>query len=88
LIYQCWLAGEPHQFELPEGVVQPKWKSNGSNVFGCGLLLDPEDKVAIFFTLNGQLMGESVLDVLKINKNKSHVYFLYSVNFNISQTHT
>jgi hypothetical protein len=28
------------------------------NVFGCGLLMDPDNKVTIFFTLNGILLGE------------------------------
>jgi hypothetical protein len=56
---RCWLAGEHHRLQLPEGVVRPKWKCNG-NVFGCGLVLDPKDKLAIFFTLNGKLLGELV----------------------------
>jgi hypothetical protein len=58
--YECSLAGERHRFELPEGSVRPtrKWKWHSLNVFGCGLVLDQEDKVAIFFTLNGQLLGE------------------------------
>jgi hypothetical protein len=54
----CWLAGERHQFELPEGAIRPRWKYNSINVFGCGLVVDSEDKLAIFFTLNGQLIGE------------------------------
>jgi hypothetical protein len=62
----CWLAGERHQLDLPEGAIEPRWKSNGINVFGCGLVLDPEDKVWIFFTLNGQLKGVLTLRVLKI----------------------
>jgi hypothetical protein len=59
----CWLAGERHQlqFELPEGVIQPSWKRIGFNVYGCGLVLDPENKLCIFFTLNGKLFGELVI---------------------------
>jgi hypothetical protein len=55
--YECWLAGETHHFELPEGGFDLglPW---GSNVLGCGLVLDPENKLWIFFTLNGKLMGE------------------------------
>jgi hypothetical protein len=53
----CRLAGERHRFELPEGAIRPDTKENG-NVFGCGLVLDSEDKLAIFFTLNGQLLGK------------------------------
>jgi hypothetical protein len=58
--YGCWLAGEVHQFELPEGSICLK-RNRDINVFGCGLVLDSEDKLAIFFTFNGQLLGELVL---------------------------
>jgi hypothetical protein len=49
---------------LPEGAIRPRRVlARGSiNVFGCGLVLDPENKLAIFFTLNGQLLGEFCLD--------------------------
>jgi hypothetical protein len=67
------LAGERHLFELPEGAIRPKWKEYW-NVLGCGLVLDPEDKLAIFFTLNGKLFGELVLEVLRINKIISYGY--------------
>jgi hypothetical protein len=30
------------------------------NVFGGGILIDPDNKVAIFFTLNGILLGEYI----------------------------
>jgi hypothetical protein len=58
--YGCWLAGEPHVFELPEGAIQPEMKENG-NVYGCGLVLDPDNNLAIFFTLNGKLLGKLIL---------------------------
>jgi hypothetical protein len=60
----CWLAGEYHPFELPEGAIRPKMKKNG-NVYGCGIVLDPNNKLAIFFTLNGQLLGELMLKDFK-----------------------
>ena len=53
----CWLAGETPRFEWPEGAIKPKWKGRG-DVVGCGLLLNPEKKVSIFFTVNGILMGQ------------------------------
>jgi hypothetical protein len=53
----CRLARETHHFELPEGAIRPRWKRNGMNVSGCGLVLDPEEKLWIFFTLNGNLLG-------------------------------
>jgi hypothetical protein len=67
-LHECWLAGERHPFELPEGALRPRWKPNGMNIYGCGLVLDPNDKLAIFFTLNGILMGELVLvlEVLRL----------------------
>jgi hypothetical protein len=56
---ECWIAGEEHRFELPEGADRPRQKKDGTDdVYGCGLVLDPENKLAIFFTLNGQLLGE------------------------------
>jgi hypothetical protein len=65
---ECLLAGETHHFELPEGAIEPSWKLNDINVHGCGLVLDSEDKLWIFFTLNGNLVGEFVQDILKIHK--------------------
>jgi hypothetical protein len=69
----CWLAGEHHHFELPEGAVEQEIKEHG-NVFGCGLVLDPEDKLAIFFTLNGQLLGKWMLEISIIKK------YTFSIN--------
>jgi hypothetical protein len=60
-IFAGWLAGERHRFELPEGRAMPEFKEYG-DVYGCGLVLDPEGKLSIFFTLNGQLMGELMLE--------------------------
>jgi hypothetical protein len=56
--YEYWLAGKCQRFELPEGVLQPRWEYNSINVFGCGLVMDPENKLCIFFTLDGHLLGE------------------------------
>jgi hypothetical protein len=72
-VYSCWLAGQEHQFKLPLGVIQPSRK-RGINVFGCGLVLDPENKLWIFFTVNGQLRGE--LGVLRVNKKIIYFQFL------------
>jgi hypothetical protein len=56
-----WLGQERHHFgwrqRLIGGVEEPKWKHDG-DVVGCGLVLDPQNKLAIFFTLNGTLMGK------------------------------
>jgi hypothetical protein len=57
---ECWLNGETHTFGLPEGAIRPEKKYNG-NVYGCGLILDPDHKMTIFFTLNGQLLGKFLL---------------------------
>jgi hypothetical protein len=69
---ECRLAGETHHFELPEGAIRSRREL--SNVNGCGLMLDLEDKLSIFFTLNGKLMGMSLQKVLMIKK-KSLMYF-------------
>jgi hypothetical protein len=58
----CRLAGETHYFELVDGAIQsPAPKLNGTDVYGCGLVIDPNDKLAIFFTLNGILIGFKIL---------------------------
>jgi hypothetical protein len=47
-----------HKLEWPKELLKPKRELKGQgNVGGCGLLLDPNDKVAIFFTFNGKLIG-------------------------------
>jgi hypothetical protein len=70
----CRLDGEYHRFELPEGATRPEEKDYG-NVYGCGLVLDPDNKLAIFFTLNGNLFGELVLEFL------GYLYLPYSFLF-------
>jgi hypothetical protein len=57
--YNCLLAGVSHQFEMTEGAIRHGWKHR-INVYGCGLVLDTKNKLWIFFTLNGKLMGELV----------------------------
>jgi hypothetical protein len=48
----CSLQNKEHKFEWPEGAIKPKWNGQG-DVFGCGIVLDYNNKMAIFFTLNG-----------------------------------
>jgi hypothetical protein len=55
------LAGESGHFELPVGVDGPRLNSVGTDVYGCGLLLDPEEKLAIFFPLNCQILAIKVM---------------------------
>jgi hypothetical protein len=57
----CYLSCEHHifEFECPRDsgeAIRPEWKPNG-NIIGCGLLLYLNDKLSIFFTVNGKLMG-------------------------------
>jgi hypothetical protein len=54
--YCCLLSGRLHNFKWPTGANKPKWNGKG-NVVGCGILMSPANKVSIFFTLNGILMG-------------------------------
>jgi hypothetical protein len=73
--FECLLAGERHPFELPDGSIQPEPRNVGMNVMGCGLVLDSDNKLAIFFTSNGYLSGEFVQEVLRIDKNKLILIF-------------
>jgi hypothetical protein len=50
------------------------------DVAGCGLLIDPNDKLAIFFTFNGKLIGDFGDGIGFIYKN-------FSINFNKIFTH-
>jgi hypothetical protein len=68
----CWLAGAPHLFELPEGAIRPEMKQFG-NVFGCGLVLDPDNNLAIIFTMNGQVCGELLLKILRIYSKITYI---------------
>jgi hypothetical protein len=53
----CWLNGNLHTFEWPNDAIKPEWKGTG-DVYGCGLMLSPENELSIFFTANGILMGQ------------------------------
>jgi hypothetical protein len=61
--YQFGLAGQHHRYVFPNGVIRPEWKET-ENVAGCGILMNPDDKLTIFFTFNGILLG-SVFDILR-----------------------
>jgi hypothetical protein len=54
------LAGQRHRFNFLEGVIGPELKETG-NVAGCGLLINSDDKLTIFFTLNGILIGSVLI---------------------------
>jgi hypothetical protein len=49
-------------------MVKPKWNGpgdedlsgNGGDVVGSGILLSPANELAIFFTLNGTLLGQPI----------------------------
>jgi hypothetical protein len=57
LLKWCRIAGSVRVFQLPtDDAIKPVPKENGTNVYGCGLVMDPNDKLAIFFTLNGILL--------------------------------
>jgi hypothetical protein len=63
--YQFLLVGQHHRFEYPDEVIRPEVKEIG-NVFGCGILINPEDKLTIFYTVNGILIG-SILNIFYLN---------------------
>jgi hypothetical protein len=54
----CWLSDKVHDIEWPAGAIKPTWKYGIGDVVGCGILVNRENKVAIFFTGNGKLIGK------------------------------
>jgi hypothetical protein len=44
-------------------VTEPEWNGPG-DVFGCGLLMSPQNKLSIFFTENGILIGQFICVLL------------------------
>jgi hypothetical protein len=58
---------EKHDFPWQNNAFYYGWDYK-SNVVGCGLLLDPDNKLAIFFTVNGMHCGQ--LLVVYANSNK------------------
>jgi hypothetical protein len=55
---RCCLSGYYHEFEWPNGPIEVKWNENGKVTIGCGILFNPANKLSIFFTANGILMGQ------------------------------
>jgi hypothetical protein len=51
-----YIAGTKKDFQWPPGTVKPDL--NGAAHFGCGLLIGTDEKVSVFFTANGILMGK------------------------------
>jgi hypothetical protein len=54
----CYLSGNRQDLEeLQQGAPQAQYNSQG-DVVGCGLMMDPNDNLSIFFTQNGVFMGK------------------------------
>jgi hypothetical protein len=60
----CWISKQHHFFQWPNEAIRPEWIEGPGDVLGCGLLLNPENKLSIFFTGNGTLMGQFIEGVL------------------------
>jgi hypothetical protein len=52
----CFLSGRLHNFKWSTGANKPVWNGQG-DVIGCGILMSSANKMFIFFTLNGILLG-------------------------------
>jgi hypothetical protein len=64
----CLLSGHEHFFDWSDGAIIAMLHGYG-DVFGCGLVCGPDNKLAIFFTANGTLMGQlsHIRDMRKFN---------------------
>jgi hypothetical protein len=56
----CCASRKKHIFEWQNGTTKPTWNGEG-DVVGCGLVLSPDNQLAIFYTGNGILMGQFLL---------------------------
>jgi hypothetical protein len=58
-IYYYLFSAKSCNFDLPNGDNGVPKRNNGlGNVAGCGLLLNPKNKLSIFFTLYAILLGK------------------------------
>jgi hypothetical protein len=70
----CWLSGKEHKLECPCGAIaggrvagqkhnfdRPIGSFDAGDVFGSGLLLNSKNELAVFFTVNGILLGKLLL---------------------------
>jgi hypothetical protein len=65
----CYLAGESHKIEWPNGNNDAdEYSIRGKRkTIGCGILLNPVNKLSIFFTFNGVLLGKIAVPVINGN---------------------
>jgi hypothetical protein len=89
-----WHDGQRQRLELPSGAIIPEWKARlpfelatdpnrpewnyHGDVIGCGLLLDSENELAIFFSLNGILRGLFGLGI-GLRYSGSGLYYLSEI---------
>jgi hypothetical protein len=59
LLYDNSHSDDRPNLEWPVEMLKPERELQGQgDVGGCGLLVDPNDKLAIFFTFNGKIIGD------------------------------
>jgi hypothetical protein len=58
--YGYWLSGKGHDLEcqIPSGSIDA---GPGATVVGCGILLNAKNELAVFFTLDGILIGKLLM---------------------------
>jgi hypothetical protein len=76
------------RYEYTEVPVGARPEQNAQeNVYGCGILIDPDNKLTTFFTLNGILLGEFYLVVCSksiSDKKITRKFILYNQSIHIN----
>jgi hypothetical protein len=53
----CWITGNKHHFEWPNGIKPEGYFGFLREVVGCGILVNRRNELSIFFTADGTLLG-------------------------------
>jgi hypothetical protein len=87
----CYLAKTQHHFEWPtDAISRPEWNGIGDTL-GCGVLLNPKNELAIFFTATGMLMGQFCIGIWQEQMSfyfvMQKIFMLQRENMNLPTEH-